>query len=135
MNRKPTVYIAGPMRGIPQANAPAFDEARDALMGRDAVPVSPVDLDREDGLIPGEDVSDSQLRQCLRRDCIALLDADAVLMLAGWSDSAGAKAEYLLAKAAGIPAMRVRDDNYRLSIVLVVELARREAGRKGACIA
>jgi hypothetical protein len=134
MKRKPIVYIAGPMRGYPQANAPAFDEARDTLIERDAVPVSPIDLDRADGMVPGEPLTDEQLRQCLIRDCCVLLNADAVILLAGWSDSAGAKAEYMLAAAASIPAIRPRED-FRLSVVLAVELARREMNRRGVPIA
>ncbi len=135
MSRLPRVYIAGPMRNYYQANAAAFDEAAEVLRERGADPVSPIDLDREDGLVPGEPVTDIELRQCFKRDVVELLECDAVLLLPEWSDSQGAKAEYMLATACNIPTIRVRDDNYRLSIVLVVELARREMKRKGHIVA
>ena len=135
MSRLPRVYIAGPMRNYYQANAAAFDEAAEVLRERGADPVSPIDLDRADGITPGDPITDIELRQCFKRDVELLLECDAVFLLPEWSDSRGAKAEYMLAAACNIPTIRASDHEYRLSVVLVVELARREMKRKWHIIA
>ena len=43
------LYIAGPMRGIPQYNFPVFDAARDKAIALGWDAVSPADLDRANG--------------------------------------------------------------------------------------
>ena len=106
-----TIYIAGPMRGYPLFNYPAFDSARDMLiaLGVHRV-VSPADLDREIGVCPEEDnIPDEMLRECLRRDLMHLLDSDAIVMLDGWRESKGAVAERALALAIDIPVLELTD--------------------------
>jgi len=118
---KPHIYIAGPMRGLPGANWDEFDRVRDLVAARDAIPVSPADLDREQGLHPMEVLSETQMRDCMKRDCAALLDCNAVALLPGWIDSEGAKAEHTLAQAVGIPTMAV---STRTEVVWIVHVAR-----------
>lgn len=108
-NRK-TVYIAGPMQGVPQFNFPAFDRIRDFLTDMGFRVISPADLDREVGLDPTQPdfdpsvVDEEFLRDAQRRDCSAIIDeADFLLMLPGWTYSTGAKAEYALARWKNIP--------------------------------
>ena len=106
-----TIYIAGPMRGYPLFNYPAFDSARDMLiaLGVHRV-VSPADLDREIGVCPEADnIPDEMLRECLRRDLMHLLDSDAIVMLDGWRESKGAGAERALALAIDIPVLELTD--------------------------
>ena len=106
-----TIYIAGPMRGYPLFNYPAFDSARDMLtsLGIQRV-ISPADLDREIGVCPEEgDISDEMLRECLRRDLMHLLESDAIVMLEGWRFSKGAVAERALALAIDIPVLELTD--------------------------
>ena len=104
-----TIYIAGPMRGYPLFNYPAFDNARDILIGLGVHRVvSPADLDREIGVCPEEDnIPDEMLRECLRRDLMHLLDSDAIVMLDGWRNSKGAVAERALSLAIGIPVLEL----------------------------
>lgn len=100
----PTYYVAGPMRGYDQFNFPAFDAARDALVAQGHTVLSPADMDREIGLdesantLEGFDVQDA-----LRRDFLAILqpDTDGIVLLPGWEDSEGAKAERFVAEKAG----------------------------------
>ena len=127
----PRIYIAGPMRGLPALNWPAFDMARDLLDERGALPISPADLDRIAGLEPGDDLTDEQLRYCLKRDCVALLSCHAVVMLPGYTDSLGAMAEFYLAKAAGIPIQCIREWEYRLDMGLAVHMARGQLNKLG----
>jgi hypothetical protein len=109
-----TIYIAGPMRGIPRFNFDAFDRARDQLIAEGWTVISPADLDREhgfdvDGL--GDDEADWHRPELLGFDlqaaivrCLdAVLKSDAVYALPGWSKSKGAAAEVGVAKWRGIP--------------------------------
>lgn len=100
------VYIAGPMRHRAYYNFPEFDRARDRLRKQGHVVVSPADLDRVEGfdaltLPPDTDWSvvpaTLSLETVVRRDVNALLDCEAVYMLAGWQESVGATAERALA--------------------------------------
>ena len=111
-NPKMRVYIAGPMRGIPQYNAPAFREAKIELTKLNLEPVSPLDLDEEQGfdfdLDRGADYDWSQwpaqsldLHDTIRRDVDAVLSCDAIVMLPGWETSKGARAEMGIAVWAG----------------------------------
>ena len=43
--RKPTIYIAGPMRGIEDFNFPAFDRQEELLKKQGWVVINPAELD------------------------------------------------------------------------------------------
>jgi hypothetical protein len=101
-------YIAGPMRGRPHFNFPAFMVAEDVLisMGYDEV-FNPARKDREVGFDPTgmegtmEEMASAgfDLAAALRWDTDKVIEADDLILLPGWMDSAGAKAEYALARA------------------------------------
>ena len=42
-----TLYVAGPMRGIPKFNFPLFDEVAEALRHKGHTVINPADMDRE----------------------------------------------------------------------------------------
>lgn len=87
------VYVAGPMRGYPDLNWPAFDNAKASLQALGYAVVSPADLDRAyDG---GAD--DSDQGPIVRRDIEALTTCDIIAMLPGWGRSIGARAEWAVA--------------------------------------
>lgn len=101
----PRVYLAGPMRGYPQFNFPAFDKA--ASLGRALKweVISPADMDREHGFDERvhHDFTPGERREFIRRDVEAIMslraeDGDAIAMLPNWEKSGGARAEYALAK-------------------------------------
>ena len=109
--RKRRVYIAGPMRGLPKFNFPAFDEARDLAISLGFDPISPADLDRKSGFhedSPPTDATTPDItRQFVKRDCEALLslrseEGDAIALLPGWEKSTGAPAEAFVAKWLGL---------------------------------
>ena len=105
MKRK-KIYIAGPMRGIPEMNFPAFDDARDDLGSTTWEVISPADLDRSSGMdcIKEEDLTPAVVQEIMHRDCSAIIDdADALALLPGWDTSVGAAAELALARWKGIP--------------------------------
>ena len=47
--RKPTIYIAGPMRGIEDFNFPAFDRQEELLEKQGWRVINPAELDRQNG--------------------------------------------------------------------------------------
>lgn len=107
------LYIAGPMRGLPRFNFPAFERATAALRAQGHDVVSPHEKDAD---VPGFDPADSStiaaldmadtMRWCLR----AVLDCDAIAMLAGWEFSDGARIERCVAESAGRLVFLCTDD-------------------------
>jgi len=89
------VYIAGPMRGIPEFNFPAFDTAAESVRFMGNEPVSPADIDRAAGIPkdPSGDATGIDLDPIIKRDIDALLTCDEMLLLPGWENSKGAVAE------------------------------------------
>jgi hypothetical protein len=100
----PSIYIAGPMAGKPLYNFPAFDAAA-AQLARDGwTPINPAQLDRDAGFDPERDpVTPEFLKGAMKRDLLALLEADALALLPGWPKSKGALAEKAVAQWRGIP--------------------------------
>jgi len=94
------VYIAGPMRGYPKFNHPAFDQAEKVLRSMGYDPVNPARLDRDSELnyADHDDIPNNVLRDIIQRDITALLGCEAVALLPGWNDSSGAKLEIATAQ-------------------------------------
>jgi hypothetical protein len=117
------IYLAGPMRGIPEFNFPAFDEAaaRGRALGHHII--SPADLDRDAGFSEkgqdgkvnatghSETITLDFMRGAINRDVASIVGTagapgvDAVAMLPGWENSRGAKGERALAEWLGIPIL------------------------------
>lgn len=112
------VYLAGPMRGRPYFNFPAFKVGARRLRGLGHEVFSPAERDIE---AHGEDVNDSatgnledvkdsgfSLREALAADTQWIaLQADAVVVLPGWEESKGALAEVALARALNLPVLTI----------------------------
>lgn len=102
MNR---CYLAGPMRGIPEFNFPAFYAAAAVLRERGYEVWSPAENDvHEDGFDPTKDVA-QPMRHYMKRDLPAVLNADFVAVLPGWENSQGATLEVTVARACGLPVL------------------------------
>lgn len=104
------VYIAGPMRGIPLGNFPAFDAAAAYLRARGYTVFNPADNDRALGFDGnnGEDVAPEAFQQMMRWDLARVMESDAVVFLPGWQNSRGAKAERVVAHYCGVPCYDLR---------------------------
>lgn len=112
MDREPTIYVAGPMRGYENYNYPAFDYRANKLEEMGWTVINPAELDRNEGkpmsdpmaFSPETNYADHEfMRQALKRDMDALCDdCTAIYMMANWEESRGAKAEWHLAKALGL---------------------------------
>ena len=105
------IYLAGPMRGHPNFNFPAFDMAAERLRAQGHEVFSPADHDREsigaDSLINETGDEDQLAREthytindALAADTTYICrHAQAVALLPGWEKSTGAQAERALAVA------------------------------------
>lgn len=111
------VYLAGPMRGLPNFNFPAFDSGAAQLRAVGYHVFSPAERDR---MVYGSGVADSptgdeyevaeregfSVREALADDTQWIAKyADAVVVLPGWRESTGALAETALATAIHVPIL------------------------------
>lgn len=91
-----TIYLSGPMTGLPEYNAPEFKRHADYWRSKGYTVLSPPELDN------GDHTRDWSYY--IRRDLRLLLsDVDRVYLLDGWEKSRGARLEVTVAKAIGIP--------------------------------
>lgn len=97
------LYLAGPMRGIPKSNFPAFDAAAEALRAAGHTVFNPADHDRKCGLTGGKELTHAQRQAVFKADTnFICTKAEGIALLPGWSKSLGAKAEKALAEAIGL---------------------------------
>jgi len=88
------LYIAGPMTGLAENNFPAFHDAAKRLRTAGFKVVNPAELGGEEG---------REWEYYLRRDIPHLVLCEAVAVLDGWWNSAGAKLETQLAAGLNMP--------------------------------
>ncbi len=116
------IYIAGPMRGYPLYNFPAFDEARNVINSfNDSLAISPADIDRENGFDPDSDIefTAAMAKDAISRDIDILLHrADAIAVLPGWEGSKGATVEVALAEFLGLRVYRFNPDMTKFGPVI-----------------
>lgn len=118
------VYLAGPMRGIPHFNFPAFHAAAAMLRAQGYTVFNPAERDiaRHGGVditnATGSEVQAQKdhgfsLRDALRDDTqFICLEADEIAMLPGWENSSGARAEHALSLALGHSTQYLRAGDY-----------------------
>lgn len=88
------IYIAGPMRGLPDSNFPAFYAAEKRLESRGIWEViNPARMDDE----LTADTSNICPKEAMKRDLAEVFDCGAMYMLHGWEKSQGAIVEHALA--------------------------------------
>lgn len=91
------LYLAGPMRGKPQFNFPAFDAAAARLRAQGHTVFSPAERDRQDGFNPSpettghEEVHDMSYYMAI--DLPEVCKAQGIALLPGWEDSEGSRIE------------------------------------------
>ena len=89
-------YISGPITGYPDGNKNAFYEAAFGVISTRDYPLNPHDVC---SLLPAGSNWLAYMRECLA----ALAEADAVIMMAGWVWSRGARLEWFVAWRLGLP--------------------------------
>jgi hypothetical protein len=96
------------MRGLPEFNFPAFDDASGRIRAMGHSVISPAELDRAAGYTPFSIgiLNDCEMQQFIvgatRRDEAAIRMVDAIALLPGWKDSHGVAGELELAKELGL---------------------------------
>lgn len=109
------LYIAGPMRGKPEFNFPAFFAAERDLENAGYETVNPARRDVDGGfdykgMTGNENISEQgfSLRDALAWDLDQIAkECDGVALLDGWQNSKGARAEVATARALGLPVYKV----------------------------
>lgn len=116
------IYVAGPMRGIPEFNFPAFHAAAAKLRAAGHHVFNPAERDIEHhgvdiskGNVTGDEAVAAEqhgfnLREALRDDLeFICLHADAIALLPGWHASRGAAAELATAVALGLRVIHLAE--------------------------
>lgn len=95
------IYTAGPMRGYPDHNIPAFKQAATHLRSLGFVVVSPVEIGIE--WTKSESQTAFKAEEYLVKDIYAILEKEcnAIALLPGWENSVGAKLEAAIALTLG----------------------------------
>ena len=111
------IYLAGPMRGLPDFNFPAFHAAAKKLREEGHIVFSPAERDetefgkiscpsgdeKEFARLAGFESGLSVARNCFLHDTQWICRfADIIALLPGWVYSRGAKAEKALGEAIGL---------------------------------
>ena len=90
---RPTIYIAGPMRGYPNSNRKAFNAAASRLWDAGWQPINPVSIEQiypceEDGKVDAY-----RLHNLMIIERAFVERCAAIYLLGGWETSIGAKGE------------------------------------------
>jgi hypothetical protein len=115
------IYLAGPMRGYPEFNFPAFHAAAAELRAQGHLVFNPAerDIERHGGVdiskgnATGDEAAAARvhgfdLRVALIEDLgFICSQAEAIALLPGWSYSKGAVAEYSTAVALGLETIHL----------------------------
>lgn len=104
------VYLAGPMRGYPEFNFPAFHDATKALREQGYTVFSPAENDINAGFDPEGDLDQEgySLAEALEDDLVYIIrEAEAVVCLEGWRESRGAIAEVHTAFCLDVPVWEI----------------------------
>ncbi len=98
------LYLAGPMRGLPAFNFPAFLAAAKRLRSYGHTVWNPAERDLADGFDPVHHEPESFLHY-MQHDLPQVMRAEAVAVLPGWRNSKGARLEVMVATECGIPVL------------------------------
>lgn len=125
------LYLAGPMRGYPKYNFPAFMDAERQLLSAGHRVFNPArrDID-EDGFDPEKDPARPFI-EYMRHDLPEVLKADALVMLPGWRKSKGACLEAHVATQCDIPLLNL--DLTRIAETVLAEAERIVGGDRNDC--
>lgn len=124
------LYLAGPMRGLPEHNFPAFHEAAKGLRDQGHEVWSPAEHDLSEGFDPVND-KPLPLSHYMTHDLPAVCQSDAVACLHGWEKSDGAKLEVYVAQKCGKPVFKVTPEITLESISEARQIDPDTGGEKG----
>ena len=93
-----SIYIAGPMSGLPNNGYDAFNTKATQLRAAGWIVINPAEMDIEAGLDPDREFTRYDYMQAAKRDRDALDQGDAIYMLHGYEESPGGCWEWARAK-------------------------------------
>lgn len=99
------IYLAGPMRGRPNGNQEAFEQAAKWLRAKGHEVWSPA----EQEMVPAHQWDDPVL-ECLKVDLPALMGCEAIVLLPNWHHSRGARVEVHVASVCKIQVCELYND-------------------------
>ena len=102
-------YLAGPMRGIPLFNFPAFHAAAARFRAAGYDVFNPAEQDEAEGFNPVTDQAEPT-EYYMRRDLPEVCASDVLLLLPGWRNSGGALNEFAVAKMCGLKILMLTPD-------------------------
>ena len=105
-----TIYIAGPMTGLPEWNYPAFNAAAEKLRAEGHKVVNPAEIGERYGTADEINADPEKLADLISYELDAILGCDAIYLLPGWEKSPGVRKE-----------LKVALDNKLVMIVAPVE--------------
>lgn len=94
-----TLYVAGPMSGLPDYNEAAFGAAAEYLRNAGYRVVDPAAKSRE---LPVEEIDTVPHGEWLRQGLVEMLGCQGIALLPGWRESRGASLERGVAEAVGM---------------------------------
>jgi len=102
-----TIYLSGPMTGLPDHNYPAFRAAAERLRAQGTKVISPHELPAN---CPGcsDEAMPHSWANHMRADLAALLTCDVIMLLPGWEQSRGAQLEKTVAEAVNMMVVDYR---------------------------
>ena len=106
MSKKKSIYVAGPMTGLPEWNFPAFYAAEERLQKKGWNVINPARNDEGEGFDRHKSMEEQDSFQwdyadLLLNDLDYISGADSIYLLRGWEHSKGARAECAFASALG----------------------------------
>jgi hypothetical protein len=100
-----TVYLSGPMSGLPDNNFPTFHAAAHALRKIGYEVINPAEFTTD---VTGLQ-QDEAWRKFMQEDIKALVDCQAIVMLPAWTESRGATLERNIAIGLSMRVMTLTD--------------------------
>lgn len=104
-----SIYIAGPMSGIPEFNFPKFFEVERKLIRQGYNVFNPANKSNETAVVEHSSYGEGDalalvssgwdFRQAYIWDTTKVIQANAIYMLKGWENSPGARGEHAVAMA------------------------------------
>ena len=102
MREGKSIYIAGPMAGVEDLNAPAFARAAEKLSAEGWTVYDPVEIGELYGTAEEIQGDPELLAKVVKAELGFVARADAIYLLDGWERSVGAKRELLVALGCGL---------------------------------
>lgn len=111
-----TVYISGPMKGIPDLNYPLFNAVQKRLEAAGYTVNNPATNVVHDVTLTG----DSLYKEYMRLSIIQLMNSECFLLLPGHNKSKGSVFERVTAATCGIPGCELSEEEAALDTPIIL---------------